>query len=148
MIRSLLEKALVEELKQLGVRGPKAILEHPTDPGLGDYATNAALIYAKKLGQDPINLAGDLVQRLKNHHFEQVEKIIVAGFGFINFYLKPEFFETEIKKILNEEKFGQNNRLRKEKTIIEYTDPNPFKVFHKFFQNNPNSISALNHKTD
>ncbi|OHA60059.1 MAG: arginine--tRNA ligase [Candidatus Vogelbacteria bacterium RIFOXYD1_FULL_46_19] len=130
MIRSLIEKALVEELKQLGVRGPKVLLEHPSDSGLGDYATNVAMMYAKKLGEDPIELAGKLVQQLKNHNFEGVEKITVAGFGFINFYLKPDFFASEIKKILDEPNFGRNNRLRRQKTIVEYTDPNPFKVFH------------------
>ncbi|MDQ5958162.1 MAG: arginyl-tRNA synthetase [Patescibacteria group bacterium] len=130
MIRSNIEKALIEELKVLGVRGPKVDLEHPTDQALGDYATNVALVYAKKIGANPIELAGKIVQGLKTRHFPEVEKITVAGFGFINFYLKPDFFEKEIKEILANEKFGQNNRLKKQKTIIEYTDPNPFKVFH------------------
>ncbi|OHA58963.1 MAG: arginine--tRNA ligase [Candidatus Vogelbacteria bacterium RIFOXYD1_FULL_44_32] len=130
MTRSNIEKALVEELKLLGIRGPKITLEHPADPGLGDYATNVALIYAKKLGANPIELAGQLVQSLKNRHFPEVEKIVVAGFGFINFYLKPEFFEGGIKKIIGNEKFGQGSKLKNEKTIVEYTDPNPFKTFH------------------
>ena len=130
MIRSNLEKALVEELKLLGVRGPKVNLEHPADLGLGDYATNAALIYAKKLGESPIDLAGKLVQILKTRHFPEVEKIVVAGFGFINFYLKPEFFAEEVRKILAAENFGRREHGKKEKTLVEYTDPNPFKVFH------------------
>ena len=130
MIRSNIEKALIEELKVLGVRGPKVDLEHPTDQALGDYATNVALVYAKKIGANPIDLAGRIGQGLKTRHFPEVEKITVAGFGFINFYLKPDFFEKEIKEILANEKFGQNNRLKKQKTIVEYTDPNPFKVFH------------------
>ncbi len=130
MIRSNIEKALVEELKNLGVRGPKVDLEHPADPALGDYATNIALIYAKKIGANPIELAGKIVQGLKTRHFPEVEKITVAGFGFINFYLKPQFFEQGIKDILANENFGQNNRLKKQKVMVGYTDPNPFKIFH------------------
>jgi len=130
MIRNELEKALRGELKEIGVRGPVVELEHPADSERGDYATNAALVYAKKLGRDPIELAGDLVQGLKKRNIKYIEKITVAGFGFINFHLSGEFFAQNIEDILEAKKFGAVDTFKGEKTIIEYTDPNIFKVFH------------------
>ncbi|MBT7338931.1 MAG: arginine--tRNA ligase, partial [Candidatus Jacksonbacteria bacterium] len=51
--------------------------------------------------------------------------------GFINFYLSQEFFTESIKEILKEkDKWGSNGSLKKQKIIVEYTDPNPFKEFH------------------
>ncbi len=130
MVKSNLEKAIKEELRHLGVKSPKFDLEHPQDLARGDYSTNVAMVYAKVLGRDPIELAGDIVQNLKDKNLDYVEKITVAGFGFINFYLTPQFFADQTKQILADKKFGQNRVFKKHKTIIEYTDPNLFKVFH------------------
>ncbi len=62
---------------------------------------------------------------------EYVEKIEVAGPGFINFYLKPEVFLANVGEIVEAgEKYGRSEMLSGKKAIIEYTDPNPFKEFH------------------
>lgn len=130
MVRDNLIKAIKEELRYLGVKSPKFDLEHPQDFVRGDYSTNVAMVYAKKLGRDPIELAGDIVQKLKDKNLEYVEKITVAGFGFINFHLTASFFEKSLQNIIDDKNFGQVKTLKKHKIIIEYTDPNPFKVFH------------------
>ncbi len=58
-------------------------------------------------------------------------RVEVAGPGFINFYLSKDFFADILNKILKEkENFGWKEIKNKEKTIVEYTDPNPFKEFH------------------
>jgi arginyl-tRNA synthetase len=58
-------------------------------------------------------------------------KVEVAGPGFINFYISPDYFVKSIAEILKKgEKFGLNNNLKGAKTVVEYTDPNPFKEFH------------------
>lgn len=51
--------------------------------------------------------------------------------GFINFYLKKEVFDENIKQVLKEkDKFGKNSLLKNKKIIVEYTDPNILKEFH------------------
>jgi arginyl-tRNA synthetase len=118
------------------------VVEHPADLSHGDYSTNIAMILAKQMNQNPRELAekliGDFEKTIeiekKNNldcPLEFIEKIEVAGPGFINFHLKPEFFVREIQKILHlENNFGRNHKLEGKTIFMEYTDPNPFKQFH------------------
>lgn len=76
----------------------------------------------------PGEFARKIVLELEKATPLSVEKIEVAGPGFINFYLKPEFFAEEVKKV--GEDFGKNKNLKWKKIMVEYTDPNPFKPFH------------------
>ncbi len=89
----------------------------------GDYSTNLALITK----QDASLLKTELEKNL----LPEIEKIEIAGAGFLNFFLKPEYFTKNLQKILDKkDKFGWNNNLEQKKIIVEYTDPNPFKEFH------------------
>ncbi|MEK7664042.1 MAG: arginine--tRNA ligase [Patescibacteria group bacterium] len=101
------------------------VVETPKDRLHGDYSTNVALISAKKLNKNPLEVAKEILAKIKSPIIERVE---VAGPGFINFYLSKDFFIEGMKKI--DKNFGRNNTLKNKKIIIEYTDPNPFKEFH------------------
>lgn len=105
-------------------------LEHPEDFSHGDYSSNVAMVAAKKLGTNPRELAARLVSKLNDVKPKEIEKIEVAGAGFINFYLSREFFKNSIEEILNTKDFGGNESLKGKKIMVEYTDPNPFKPFH------------------
>ncbi len=117
-------------------------IEHPADLSHGDYSTNVAMVLAKQQDKNPHELAKNLVEKMlqkvsadQNNQIEEpydlIEKIEVAGPGFINFYLKPEFFVREIQKILHfENNYGRSKRLEGKTILIDYTDPNPFKQFH------------------
>lgn len=141
MISDLIQKAVGSALESLGIKGAgfsrlssRQAVEHPDDLSHGDYSTNAALVFAKELKANPRELAQKLVAELEKNKPDEVEKIDIAGPGFINFHLKREFFAEQVKKILKEkEKYGSNDFFRKaklKKVMIEYTDPNPFKEFH------------------
>jgi arginyl-tRNA synthetase len=108
------------------------VLEHPADLKNGDYSTNIALACAKKVGKNPRELAEQIVAEIYSTQGQkEIEKIEVAGAGFINFYLSREFFTNSVKEILNnKESWGQNKLLAGKKIMVEYTDPNPFKPFH------------------
>jgi arginyl-tRNA synthetase len=79
-------------------------------------------------------LADNLIAELSKKLPVEVEKIDIAGPGFVNFHLKRDFFAEQVKKILKEgEEFGSNDSFKTagfKKVMIEYTDPNPFKEFH------------------
>jgi len=130
MIVEELRKAITEALKNLGMETMKVELEHPAEFSHGDYSTNVALVYAKELKAKPRELAEKLTSELRNgeYRIENIEKIEVAGAGFINFYLTNEFFADEVKKV--GEDFGTSKNLEGKKVMVEYTDPNPFKEFH------------------
>jgi len=101
--------------------------------GFGDYATNAAMMNAKKGEGEPRDFAEFLMAELwKSEEIRKVvEKMEIAGPGFINFYLKDDVVRGNIGHILNEgTKYGKNETEKGQKVIVEYTDPNPFKEVH------------------
>ena len=61
---------------------------------------------------------------------KDIEKVEVAGAGFINFFCQKNFLRTAWATIEAGENFGANESLKGQKIMIEYTDPNPFKEFH------------------
>ena len=127
MISDILKEKLQKSLGKLGLSADKVIFEHPGDFSHGDYSTNIALILSKKEKNSPKELAEKIVENLEKP--KEVEKIDVAGAGFINFHLTKEFFASSLKDA-TKESFGKNKTLAGKKVILEYTDPNPFKIFH------------------
>ncbi|MBI2888399.1 MAG: arginine--tRNA ligase [Parcubacteria group bacterium] len=131
--------SIVERLKNsirgvfdgLGIVVKEIHLEHPEVPAHGDFSTNAALHYAKEAGKSPRELADILAEKLRAAGIMAVEKIEVAGPGFVNFRLSREFFSDAVKEILKEgNNYGKSATRAGKKIMIEYTDPNPFKEFH------------------
>ncbi len=124
-----IKNLIKDALKNLGIEAKAIVLEHPADIKMGDYSTNVAMAYAKALKMNPKELAEKIVGGINK--ISEIEKIEVAGPGFINFYLSREFFANSIKEILNnKENWGKNNISKGKKIMVEYTDPNPFKPFH------------------
>ncbi|MGB8815822.1 MAG: arginine--tRNA ligase [Minisyncoccia bacterium] len=134
MITEILDNIIKGALMAIGVEDEKVgkiELEHPEEFANGDYSSNIAMVLAKKLAQNPRELAGKLVEKINTQKPSEIEKVEVAGPGFINFYLSSKFFEGKTKEIIKfGEKFGQNKNLNNQKVVVEYTDPNPFKEFH------------------
>ena len=128
MIALDLQKAIQTALKGIGVENSEVSLEHPAELSHGDYSTNIAMASAKLAKQKPRDIAERIVAELQKNLPAGVEKIEVAGAGFINFHLKKEFFADAVKDI--DADFGKNENLSGKKIMVEYTDPNPFKEFH------------------
>jgi arginyl-tRNA synthetase len=98
-MHSVLEKAIKTALEPLGIEADFSI-EAPADFSHGDYATNAALVAGKKLGKNPKEVAEAIAAALRKEDIKNVEKIEIAGPGFINFFLSREFFAHTIKDVL------------------------------------------------
>ncbi len=104
------------------------------DSRFGDVATSLAMINAKSQKENPVTLANKYVE-IYNSDADLKEifsKVEVAGPGFINFTFTDiflaEVLKIDLKKIKNniKEESVYNDKL----VLVEYTDPNPFKVFH------------------
>lgn len=132
MIQEKLENSVREALKSLFITATGDInLEHPSDLSFGDYSSNVALAHAKELKMKPRELADKIVEEIEKNKIKEIEKVEVAGAGFINFFLAKEFFAERAGEAIKEgDKFGANESLKGKKIMIEYTDPNPFKEFH------------------
>ncbi len=134
MIHEILEKLIKIALSQLKIKGAETVkitLEHPEDISNGDYSTNIAMVLAKQMAQNPRELAEKIVAEISKNKPKKISKVEVAGNGFINFYLSDDYFIKSIAEILKEkEKFGRNKIFKKQKFLIDHTDPNPFKEVH------------------
>lgn len=117
-------------LNHLQVDGVDFVVEHPADITHGDYATNVAMVCAKKLGKNPREIAEQFRVALDGK-IPQVRAITIAGPGFINFHLSRDFFTEKIAHITNHaDTWGSNDSWKGKRVLVEYTDPNPFKEFH------------------
>lgn len=121
---------LEKTLSALGRVDTAPKVDYPEDPQNGDFYTNIALIEAKNLGLKPLELAQKIKDKIEENLPETVDKLWIAGPGFINFSLKPEFFEENTVEIAQNENFGKGEILKNEKIMVDFTDPNPFKEFH------------------
>ncbi|MDA1337319.1 MAG: arginine--tRNA ligase [bacterium] len=105
------------------------VFEHPENMEYGDYSTNVALVLAKQLGKNPREVAESIVSNFDIRALDFLEKVEVAGPGFLNFFLTKKYFIREAKEIAGKkEKYGRGEG--KKKVMVEFTDPNPFKEFH------------------
>jgi arginyl-tRNA synthetase len=100
-------------------------IEIPENKVYGDYATNVALILAKKQGKNPKEVADELVSDFDIRNSDFLDKVEVLN-GFINFYLKPEFLQNQIKEIIKQgKKYGQSEIGKGKKAQIEFISSNP-----------------------
>lgn len=116
--------------KNLGFSFDEVHFEHPETLSFGDYSTNIALVYAKKLGLNPRDLAAKIQQEIEKDKPDFLSHTEVAGAGFINFFLSTKFFVSTLKEIVEDKTFGFSTALAGKSVLFEYTDPNPFKAFH------------------
>lgn len=126
-MEELLTKRLQQALNTLGIEAEAIVLEHPADPGNGDFSTNIAMVLAKKEGKNPRALADDIVAHISID--APLSKIEVAGPGFINFHLSRDFF---VKGLVDatKEGWGTTTAFLGKKILVEHSSPNLFKPFH------------------
>jgi len=106
----------------------KIVIEVPKDRKNGDYSTNVAFLLTKELKSNPMMIANDIKDRIKDEIIDRVE---VANPGFINIYLSHDFLLDNINVILNEGKnYGRSNYGNNEKINIEYVSANPTGTLH------------------
>jgi len=130
-MKEQIEKQIKAVLKNLGIEDVSFSVEHPESFVNGDYSTNVAMVCAKKINKNPKELAENIKIEIEKKLPTEIEKVEVAGAGFINFYLSREFFTESVNDILNKkENWGKNEIIAGKKVMIEYTQPNPFKPFH------------------
>jgi arginyl-tRNA synthetase len=126
--------AAVQQLKHDGVVPHEAsiegiTLEPPKDPSHGDLATNAAMVLAKAAGRKPRELAERIAPLLASDPF--VDKVEIAGPGFINLTLAHAFWPSVLRMVLEQgESYGRSAIGKGEAVNIEYVSANPTGPMH------------------
>ncbi|HSE60894.1 MAG TPA: arginine--tRNA ligase [Candidatus Saccharimonadales bacterium] len=95
------------------------------DEQFGDYATNAALQLAGRLGRPPREIAEELAAALKNE-LPQLKDVAVAGPGFINVTLDDDALLAAAEAAPHAKPQTYKGKV----VVAEYSDPNPFKALH------------------
>lgn len=99
----------------------------PQDSLHGDWTSNLALIMAKQMKRNPRELANEIVETLESP--QSFEKIVIAGAGFLNFYLKEEMFFEKTKEFAKG-KFETPFEKNPKKILLEYVSSNPTGPIH------------------
>lgn len=104
-------------------------VDRTKDSAHGDYASNLALILAKPCRQAPRKIAELLVQALPAD--ASVEKVDIAGAGFINFFIRSDARSQVIAEILSKTKnFGCSSIGQNQKVLVEFVSANPTGPLH------------------
>ncbi len=99
------------------------------DSSQGDFASNVAMTLAKQAGKPPRNVAGLIVGQLGEH--ESIEKVEVAGPGFINFFLASGASHAVVRQVLQQgDQFGCSDFGKAEKIQVEFVSANPTGPLH------------------
>ena len=125
----LLKNVVVSAAKALGqdLGLGDIVIEHSRDTAYGDYSTNVAMRSCRLFGMKPRDLAEKLISEMKS---DAIEKIEIAGPGFINFFLKKDALQSVIEKVLEQgDSYGRLPKNGK-KIDIEYVSANPTGDLH------------------
>ncbi len=128
LINSAYQKLVEQKIIPADLKIPIKI-DRTRNKDHGDFSANAALIFSKPAGLKPRELAEKLVNAMPAS--EHVEKLEIAGPGFINVFLKKGTQQQIIVSILEQtEKFGLSNLGQGKKIHIEYVSANPTGPLH------------------
>jgi arginyl-tRNA synthetase len=136
-LKHLLEGALRTTLDRLdGELFPRGalpdgtpLIERTRDRAHGDFATNVALMLARKAGRKPRELAEAIMKALPASRL--IAKTEIAGPGFINFFLSPSAYHDEVKAILAAgEQYGRSSSGNGRRVGVEFVSANPTGPLH------------------
>jgi arginyl-tRNA synthetase len=112
-----------------GIDQSRVVVEPPRDAEHGDMATNAAMVLAKDAGKKPRELADAISDRLRADAL--IDKVEVAGPGFINLTLKPAAWVDALRTVLRAGKqYGHSTIGSGTKVNVEYVSANPTGPMH------------------
>ena len=107
----------------------RTTVERTRDPRHGDFATNVAMRLAKPAGRNPRELAALIVDALGDSVL--VDKVDIAGPGFINFHVSDTAFREEVEAIVRSgENYGRAERRDGAKILLEFVSANPTGPLH------------------
>jgi len=109
---------------------PVIELEPPKDLSFGDFSTNLALRLAKPLKKNPKTLAVEIADKIDCNRFN-LERVEVAGAGFINFYLDREYLSRVVFQVITEkDDYGTSDLGHGKNVNLEFVSANPTGYLH------------------
>jgi arginyl-tRNA synthetase len=108
---------------------PDIAIERPQNPEHGDYATNLPLRLARAINTNPLTFARELVNFIPPS--EEIEKVVAAPPGFINFTLKERWLASQVDTIIESgDNFGNSTYGKGSSVQVEFVSVNPTGPLH------------------
>jgi arginyl-tRNA synthetase len=108
---------------------PDFVVERTRSREHGDFAGNVAMLLTKKVGKNPRDIAQLIIAALPKNHL--VDRIEIAGPGFINFFLADAAWHAEIKRVLHEgARYGHSRSGADRAVGVEFVSANPTGPLH------------------
>jgi len=104
-------------------------VERTRDSRHGDFATNIAMRLAKSVGRNPREIAQTIIDKLPQS--ELIDKVEIAGPGFINFHVSSKAFHCELESILEDgQRYGRHAMRAEPRILLEFVSANPTGPLH------------------
>lgn len=129
-IKEKIKDSIVIALSNINIEMNKEniTIEIPKDRKFGDFSSNIALQLSKELQKNPREIAESIIIGIKD---DNIDKIEIAGAGFINFYMNSNYLFDNLNEILkNKENYGKNDLGVGKKINVEYVSANPTGILH------------------
>lgn len=105
---------------------PEIEVDYPKNEAFGDYTTNIAMVLAKVMKMNPMEVAKKMNQQLTTNNLQQFEKVEAVKPGYINFYLSKQYLQGKVSEINEKgENFGNSKIGRGEKIHLDFVSANP-----------------------
>jgi len=130
-LQDLLNKCIQELISKgtLNEMPSKIRIDHTKDNSHGDYATNIALMLSKQAKMSPVELAKIIIDQFEQKSF--IQKIEIAGPGFINFFMSQETSSSIVNEIIDQAAlYGSSEIGHGKKVLLEYVSANPTGPLH------------------
>jgi arginyl-tRNA synthetase len=133
MIQAVLADSLRSALIAAGVEPPSTIgVERPAHREHGDWSSNVALVTAKAAGRKPRDLATQIAEKLTADPPVHVERVEVAGPGFVNFHLAPGWLHDVLREVVieGEKGYARSDMGAGQRVQVEFVSANPTGPIH------------------
>lgn len=123
-----LQKRVASALEAAGIDSSLAVVTPAADTRFGDYQTNAAMVAAKALKQNPREVAASIITHLRVE--DLCETPTVAGAGFINFKILDQALSAAVNSIREDARLGVTPVESPKTILIDFSSPNVAKPMH------------------
>ena len=127
-LHQTVEREAAAAFAAAGIADSPVVLQPTKNAEHGDFQINGVMGAAKKAKQNPRELAQKVAEALAGN--DVIESAEVAGPGFINLRLRPEFLAHNIHTALNDARFGIAKTDKPQTVVIDYSSPNLAKEMH------------------
>ena len=130
MMHRFIELSFIQAAKEIGIDAPSINFERPKIADHGHLSTNIAMTLAKQLRKKPQDIAQEIIAHL-NVDSTIIDKVEIAGAGFINIYLNPHAFHLAMMEMIAMGSSYGTSKIGSGKTAnIEYVSANPTGKLH------------------